>query len=500
MKEEKPTQRTRSNSPEQQVEPTIQRRKPVIDSRIERQIIIGMILSNEFLKEIQPRHKQLRANFSKTVAQWCVEFYDKHKAAPRQHIEDLYLQHKAKVSEEEATILEEFLSGISEEYERSEQMPLNVNYLLEESKNYFDLCSIKDLIDDIQPALQNNLLQDAKQSIKDWTNKIEFKTGEFEESLVDLKEFITMDIPLNKMIIHPLMREGTLAMIVSPTGIGKTMLALLLSFAACTKGVIGPWRCENPTGVLYVDGEMSAEEMQTRRFRPLKESFPRQIRPFLLLTNDLLYLKDKSPINIAKQIYRDELYGFLQKREDIGLMILDNVAALTPGIDENSKQEWDPINQWLISLRFLRRAVFLLHHTGKSGKQRGTTGREDAMDIIISLAHPPSYKPEDGCRFIAKFDKPRGIYGDNVKPIEFKINQVGNKMNIIAEAAREEFRRRVVGALGQGYSGKDIAVILKCSESTVSHHRKWAIKHGFLTDKGGFTLEGQRSFDQVKID
>jgi putative DNA primase/helicase len=121
---------------------------------------------------------------------------------------------------------------------------------------------------------------------------------------------------------------------------------------------------------------MNAEEMRNRISSLINGNFSKPTRPFGLYSNDLLYLDNrKPPINLAKQTYRDHIYALLDKRTDIGLVILDNIAALIPGIDENSKQDWDPINQWLISLRILGLAVVLLHHAGKSGKQRGTSGR-----------------------------------------------------------------------------------------------------------------------------
>ena len=50
---------------------------------------------------------------------------------------------------------------------------------------------------------------------------------------------------------------------------------------------------------------------------------------------------------------------------------IDNIASLTPGIDENSKQEWDPINQWLLELRFNGITSILAHHTNRAGGSGG---------------------------------------------------------------------------------------------------------------------------------
>ena len=91
----------------------------------------------------------------------------------------------------------------------------------------------------------------------------------------------------------------------------------------------------------------------------------------------------------------------------IKLLILDNLSSLCLGYDEYSKLEWDPVYQWLLDLRFSGLSVIMLHHTNKEGGQRGTSGREDNIDISIMLTQPADYVPEDGCRFILKFSKAR---------------------------------------------------------------------------------------------
>ena len=43
----------------------------------------------------------------------------------------------------------------------------------------------------------------------------------------------------------------------------------------------------------------------------------------------------------------------------------------------------------------------------KDGGQRGTSAREDNLDISIMLKKPHDYTPEDGARFIVHFSKAR---------------------------------------------------------------------------------------------
>ncbi len=101
---------------------------------------------------------------------------------------------------------------------------------------------------------------------------------------------------------------------------------------------------------------------------------------------------------------------------DAELLILDNLSCLVRRVQENESDSWLPIQEWLLKLRRKGISVLFIHHAGKSGIQRGTSRREDVLDAVIALRHPPSYKHEEGAKFIVKNEKPRGIVGKDVEP------------------------------------------------------------------------------------
>jgi putative DNA primase/helicase len=78
----------------------------------------------------------------------------------------------------------------------------------------------------------------------------------------------------------------------------------------------------------------------------------------------------------------------------VKLWAVDNIASLASGIDENAKKEWDPINSWLLDLRFAGITTLLLHHTNKEGGQRGTSAREDNIDTSLILKQPADYEAD----------------------------------------------------------------------------------------------------------
>jgi len=84
-------------------------------------------------------------------------------------------------------------------------------------------------------------------------------------------------------------------------------------------------------------------------------------------------------------------------------------SPLSGGVDENDNSQLDQLLRWLLSLRHRGIAVVLIHHAGKSGKQRGASRREDLLDTSIVLERPDDEEttPHQGAHFIVRFVKNR---------------------------------------------------------------------------------------------
>jgi putative DNA primase/helicase len=77
-----------------------------------------------------------------------------------------------------------------------------------------------------------------------------------------------------------------------------------------------------------------------------------------------------------------------------------------------------------LGLRLRQRGVSVLfvHHAGKGGAQRGTSRREDLLDVVTNLRHPADYNPAEGLRCEVHYEKCRGFYGEDAKPFEVKMH------------------------------------------------------------------------------
>ena len=105
-----------------------------------------------------------------------------------------------------------------------------------------------------------------------------------------------------------------------------------------------------------------------------------------------------------------------------------------------------------------------VHHTGKGGNQRGTSKREDQLDVVIKLSNPSDYGAEEGARFEVKYEKARYIYGDSVEPIEAQLSDRGWLVKTVSQSNKF----RVKALFEEGVSQKDMVEELGLSKGYVS--------------------------------
>jgi putative DNA primase/helicase len=144
-------------------------------------------------------------------------------------------------------------------------------------------------------------------------------------------------------------------------------------------------------------------------------------------------------------------------------------------IRDNDAESWGPIQEWLLKLRRRGISVFVVHHAGKGGQQRGTSRREDVLDTSISLRRPADYAPAEGARFEVHLEKARGLYGDAAKPFEAKLETSEGIAVWTTRELDDVNRARVQALLDDGLSVRDIADETGIPKSTV-HRIKKAIQ------------------------
>ncbi len=230
---------------------------------------------------------------------------------------------------------------------------------------------------------------------------------DFHRSVLTEQEFMNIELERRRFILKDFLVEESLTIVNGYRGFGKSWFCLAIANEVTWGGKVGPWKVEQSVNTLLVDGEMALPMIQER----------------LKLMNGGRKVGDKpSKLFIYPEAYA---YRIGLKRADIldarwrsalsdmvvdlgvRLLVLDNLSSLAPGIDENEKTPFDPVNRWLLELRFKGVSIVMAHHTGKGGEQRGTSAHEDHVDLALLLGKPAGWKKDDGCKFSVTATKDR---------------------------------------------------------------------------------------------
>jgi len=320
------------------------------------------------------------------------------------------------------------------------------------------------------------------------------KKATLEDAILETLEFNNVDLPPKRQIVEPWLSEQSISLIAGWRGTGKTWFAMSL-LDAITKGEpFGPWEMGACVPCLYLEGEMPAQDVKER----LKDLNPGQDRkqPLYVYSDAYANTLGLPRANLLAESWRTTMKRILTTR-GVKLWVVDNLASLTGGIDENSKKDWDPINTWLLELRFAGIATMLLHHTGKGGGQRGTSAREDNIDTSIMLKRPFDYIPEDGAKFIISFQKARVATKDLglISDTKFHLTQdETGQLTWIWGNVRRETKLEVLRMFDEGMNNQTVVDSLGLSKGYVSKIRTSAINDGFLSKTGKLTQPG---LDQV---
>ena len=307
-----------------------------------------------------------------------------------------------------------------------------------------------------------------------------------ESIVVELDEFKVMSMPEIRTIMMPWLTFGSTHMIYAPRGAGKTFFAISLGLAVVHSTDFGDWELKESVNVLYVDGEMLPQMMRDR-ISGLQKNLGEKRNKLFILSSGLNLQNGKSPINIAKPEWREFILNQVIEK-NIKSMFLDNISALTPGVEENDSTAWDEIARWGTEVKQTGCSLIFIHHAGKGGQQRGTSAREDSLDTVISLK--PTSSLNAGVDVDVVFEKSRHIAGLSVSAMNFKIlsdpgsTELRWEMGIAGTSKRDDAIRMMIN----GESLKDISTKLSISRVVVNRYKRMAIEKGWLMENDGRTL------------
>lgn len=373
---------------------------------IERKIIIGLITSTEFIKQIQGiwNIELLESAAAKRIAIWCWEYYNKYQKAPKKDMETIFFNKlkSDKLPKDLADeIQEEILPSLSEEYTKE---AYNIEALFEETRKYFE---------DRHLSIHTQTLETLREAGQvDEATKLAINYKPLATSIYNIDDFILYPQQIRSRnekppltLMSPWLREGEMTVIYGPSGCGKTLLTMAVAYSLglykydVKKAEIGKWKVKNPTGTLYIDGEMGEIAMDER----VKgfEWLGRQTNKYMLkiLSVPEYQMKTMDSFYLTQRINQIKIVEWLKRHPNYKLVVLDSLSTLFGLEDENSNSEWNnKINPLLRDLRAIKVACILLHHTGKDGKRglRGASAINAMCQNQFKLSNHPDQDPDIG--------------------------------------------------------------------------------------------------------
>jgi hypothetical protein len=294
---------------------------------------------------------------------------------------------------------------------------------------------------------------------------------------IPLDGFLSMDIPPMEFILEPWLGTRSLNMLHAKRGVGKSHVGLAIAYAVATGTTFLNWNAPKARKVVYLDGEMSAATVQARlqAIASANACDTDLHKNLVIFTPDLHY--GLMP-DISNRTWH---YAIKDLVRDTELVIVDNLSCLArSGGNENDADSWDVVAEWAMDMRRNGVAVLFMHHSGKSGQQRGTSRKEDILNVVLNLKHPADYTADMGAFFEVHFEKGRELFGDNTKAFLAKlVSSDGVHRWEITDLEKSVFDQ-TVKMWQMGMSVPEIAMELDVNKSTIYRCLKRAKDEGLI--------------------
>lgn len=133
---------------------------PDVDPSVEKKILTGLIVSNEFYKKVSSilDVKAFRSSYAQILGGWCVQYYKKYGEVPKEAIEEIFNVHKREENYDESDLnmIGKVLNILSKEYDGKN---FKVDLLLDEAEKYFKKRSYEILKEELNVRLMNDDLE-----------------------------------------------------------------------------------------------------------------------------------------------------------------------------------------------------------------------------------------------------------------------------------------------------------------------------------------------------
>jgi KaiC/GvpD/RAD55 family RecA-like ATPase len=212
------------------------------------------------------------------------------------------------------------------------------------------------------------------------------------------------------------MAAGSRTMLYGPTGKGKTMTCMAIAMAIAAGQDFVHWQgSQRPRKVVYVDGDMSYDDMRLRVRQEYARMGSGDISGFKLLSHEKVKLP-KLDTAEGQRVVDD----FVEKN-GADLIVFDNLQSL---LSDVGKEAWARVLDWTKELTARGIGQLWQHHTGHDERHAyGDKSREWGLDTVIHLR---THKAEPSELIVSlAFEKVRGIRTVDHDTVQLQL--IGNR-------------------------------------------------------------------------
>ena len=234
--------------------------------RLERKIVIGMIIDTAFLDYIDQiiETEWCQSNDARTLMTWVLDYFHKYKKAPGLKIQDIYEDHldSGKLEDAQAEVIEMILEDLSSEVEDWD--PEDIGLLKDQAVRYCNYTKLKSQAESIDNLLESNDLEDAKALASEYKPIQVIESMAVEPLATDEQLDAVFADRKKPLISYP----GDLGQVISPHMVRQGFVVYLAqnkggkSFHLMDAGIRGARQGKK---VLFVQGgDMSQVQMERR--------------------------------------------------------------------------------------------------------------------------------------------------------------------------------------------------------------------------------------------
>lgn len=205
-----------------------------------------------------------------------------------------------------------------------------------------------------------------------------YQQAETQDQNIITPSDLWLDLPPLEFAVSGFLPSGVLAALCGDGATGKTYT--LLDMAVCVATGKDWLNMQVEQGAVLIIDEESGKRRLLKRIQDtmIGHDVPRS-------TNPPIYAHCKTGFDAGNKEDIAKLDNLLTTTQ-AKFVILDSLAAITPGLDENSSKAMRPPLDALQALAQKHNAIiFVIHHNNKNGNFRGSSAIRDSVDYLFEV-------------------------------------------------------------------------------------------------------------------